>query len=63
MSHKMHDLPTIHSMQHPIVNEEHDELSLLSIPSLFLGNIWSNWCTEKTQLLSFVDAETGKTII
>ena len=63
---KMHDVygsKTLWSVNHPVKNEEFEELFMLYDPTHLLKNIRNNWVTEKTRCLKFVCPETGKNVV
>ena len=63
---KMHDFygsKSLWSVNHPINNEEFEELFVLCDPTHLLKNIRNNWVTEKTRTLKFTCPETGRNVV
>ena len=63
---KMHDFygsKSLWSVNHPINNEEFEELFVLYDPTHLLKNIRNNWVTEKTRTLKFTCPVTGRNVV
>ena len=59
--HNNYGSKSIYSVNHPLLNIEFAELFLLYDPVHLLKNIRRNWYTEKSQRLTYFDAENNCT--
>ena len=60
--HKDYGSKSIFSINHPIPNNEFEELFLFYDPTHLMKNIRNNWVTEKMRTLQFICPGTGKTV-